>query len=124
MIGTALVIWFAPEHYFGGVPLQSLRWGILFVLLTGLATFWFVFWPLKRVETDGRAVYVSNYFRTARYDLAEDVAGFYEARWLFFKICTLELRGKGTFGRRMRFVASRKQFDNFRREFSGEVTFE
>ncbi|MCP9236876.1 hypothetical protein [Lewinella sp. JB7] len=124
MIGATLVIWFAPEHYFGGVPLQSLRWAILFVLLTGLAVFWLLCWPLKRVETDGEAIYVSNYFKTARYDLRQDVAGFSETRWLLLKVCTVELRGAGTFGRRMRFVASRKQYDLFRREYAGAVQFD
>ena len=124
MVGVTLVTWFAPEHYFGGVPLQSLRWGVLFLLVTGVGTFWLAFWPLKRVETDGEYLYVSNYFRTARYHLVEDVARIQLNRFLFARVATIELRGKGTFGKRMRFLTSRKQFERFRSEFSGAVTFD
>lgn len=123
MVGVTLVAWFAPEHYFGGVPLQSLRYGVLFLLLTGVGTFWLAFWPLKRIETDGEFLYVTDYFRTARYNLLQDVEEIRESRFLFLKVCSVRLRGAGIFGRRLRFVASRKQFDTFRREFAGAVKF-
>ena len=87
---------------------------MLFTLVTGLLLFWFVLWPLKRVETDGENIYVSNYFRTAHYNLERDVEAIHESRFLFLKICTLELNGVGSFGRRMRFVASRAQYGMFR----------
>lgn len=121
--GLTLVIWFAPETYFGGVPLQSLRYAILLVLFGSVGTFLLVLWPLKRVETDGEFLYVSNYFTTARYNLIDDVEVVRESRFLFLKVCTVELRAKGTFGKNLRFVASRKSFDTFRSEFSGAVHF-
>ncbi len=124
LMGITLVTWFSPEHYFGGVSLPSLRWGMLFVLLTWVALSYFVLWPLKRVETDGEYVFVTNYFRTARYHLVEEVRGISEGRLLFVPVCILELRGKGTFGKRIRFVASRKQFDTFRAEYAGAVDFQ
>ncbi|WP_116125480.1 hypothetical protein [Lewinella sp. IMCC34183] len=123
MVGVTLVAWFAPEHYFGGIPLQSLRYGVVFLLLMGVGTFWLALWPLKRVETNGEYLYVSNYFRTARYHLVEDVEEITENRFLFFKLATVRLRGPGTFGRNLRFLTSRKQFDTFRREFAGAVNF-
>jgi len=123
LIGLTLVIWFAPEHYFGGMPLQSLRWAILFVLLTAVGSFWLLFWPLKRVETDGEFLYVTNYFKTARYHLVEDVQAIDQGRLLWLKLCTVQLRAKGTFGRNLRFIASRKQFNNFKGEFAGAVDF-
>ena len=123
MVGVTLVTWFAPEHYFGGVPLQSLRYGVLFLLATGLGTFWLALWPLKRVETDGEHLFVSNYFRTARYHLVEDVESISERRFLIVRVATVRLRGAGTFGRQLRFVTSRKQFAEFRRDFTGAVDF-
>ncbi|THH36496.1 hypothetical protein [Neolewinella litorea] len=123
LVGITLVTWFAPEHYFGGIPLQSLRYGIVFVLVMAVGTFWLAFWPLKRVETDGEFLFVSNYFRTARYHLVQDVEEIHESRFLFLKLCSVHLRAPGTFGRRLRFIASRKQFDTFRREFAGAVKF-
>ena len=123
LVGITLVAWLSPEHYFGGVSLASLRYGMLFVLLTWSALCFLVLWPLKRVETDGEFVYVSNYFKTARYHLVDDVQGIITGRLLFLPVCTLELRGAGTFGKRMRFIASRQQFKDFRREFVGVVEF-
>ncbi|NJO86534.1 MAG: DUF4175 domain-containing protein, partial [Lewinella sp.] len=78
-----LLLWFGPAHYFGGLPLQSLRWGMLLVLAAGAATFWLFFWPLKRVEADGDYLYVSNYFRTARYRWDGEVVGLGRQRFLF-----------------------------------------
>ncbi|CAH1002480.1 hypothetical protein LEM8419_03359 [Neolewinella maritima] len=124
LTGITLVIWLSPEHYFGGVSLTSLRYGMTFVLLTWLGLSFFVLWPLKRVETDGEYVYVSNYFRTARYHLIDDVRGIIDGRLLFFRVCTLELKGAGAFGKRVRFIASRKQFNTFRAEFAGAVEFQ
>ena len=123
LVGVTLVAWLSPAHYFGGLSLPSLRYGMLFVLATWVALCYFVLWPLKRVETDGEYAYVSNYFRTARYHLVEDVQGIITGRLLFLPVCTLELRGAGAFGKRVRFIASRKPFNNFRREFAGVVEF-
>ena len=124
LTGITLVTWLSPEHYFGGVSLTSLRYGMLFVLMTWLALSFFVLWPLKRVETDGEFIFVTNYFQTARYHLIDDVRGIVEGRLLFLPVCTLELRGTGTFGKRIRFIASRKQYDTFRAEFAGAVEFQ
>ncbi|PPK85185.1 hypothetical protein CLV84_2077 [Neolewinella xylanilytica] len=123
LVGLTAVTWLAPEHYFGGVPLQSLRYAMLLVLVAGVGTFLLALWPLKRVETDGAYLYVSNYFKTARYNLLDDVAVVRESRFLFLKLCTVELKAKGTFGKNLRFVASRKSFDDFRSEFAGVVHF-
>lgn len=123
LIGITAVTWFAPEHYFGGIPLRSLRWGMLFVLMTGVASFWILFWPLKRVETDGEFLYVSNYFRTARYQLTGEVKAIRQSRF-FIRYCTVELMGRGAFGSSFRFIPSRKQFDDFRAAAAAAVKFE
>lgn len=123
MLALTLVVWLAPEHYFGGVPLTSLRYGLLFLLLMGVGTFWLALWPLKRVETDGENVYVSNYFRTAHYNWQRDVESINEARFFFLKICTLELNGVGSFGRKMRFVAAKQLLQRFKESHAGVVNF-
>ena len=123
LLGLTAVIWLAPEHYFGGVPLQSLRYAILLVLVAGVGTFALALWPLKRVETDGQSLYVTNYFKTARYRLVEDVAEIREGRFLFLKVCTVVLKAGGTFGRNLRFVASRKAYADFRQQLSGAIRF-
>ncbi|MEL7162063.1 MAG: hypothetical protein AAFN92_15005, partial [Bacteroidota bacterium] len=116
-----LVAWFAEKHYFGGLPLESFRWATLFTLVVGVLTFLLLFWPLKRVESDGEKVYVSNYFRTAFYDWEWDVESYYETRILLFRFATIELNGVGSFGRRLRFLPSRKLVRSFRERFPGKL---
>lgn len=116
-----LVLWLSPEHYFGGLPLQSLRWGMLLVLVAGLATFVLLFWPLKRVEATADYLYVSNYFKTARYSWQQEVAGLSRGRFLFFHLTTIELNGVGTFGRRFHFLASRRLMESFKAEHPGLI---
>lgn len=111
-----LVLWFSSEHYFGALPLQSLRWGMLLVLVAGSATFWLLFWPLKRVEATADYLYVSNYFKTARYSWQEEVASIKRQRFLFFHITTVELKGVGAFGQRFHFLASRRLMESFSAE--------
>jgi hypothetical protein len=123
MVGLCLVVWFSPEHYFGGVPLESLRWAVLLILGSGLATFWLALWPLRRVETDGKRIFVTDYFRTAGYRIAEDVEGIEVNRFLWMKICTLRLKGKGSFGQRIKFIAASKQFADFRGAYAGAISF-
>ncbi len=116
-----LVLWLSPEHYFGGVPLTSLRWGMLLVLLAGSATFGLLFWPLKRVEATADYLYASNYFKTARYSWQRDVAGVSRHRFLFFHFTTVELNGVGTFGQRFHFLASRRLIESFKAEYPGLI---
>lgn len=123
LLGLTAVIWLAPEHYFGGVPLQSLRYAILLMLVAGVGTFALALWPLKRIETDGESLYVTNYFKTARYRLIDDVHVIHESRFLFLQLCTVELKAAGTFGKNLRFVASKKSYEDFRSEFAGAVRF-
>ncbi|MEO0734295.1 MAG: hypothetical protein AAFZ52_15775 [Bacteroidota bacterium] len=124
MTGVTLVAWFAEKHYFGGLPLQSFRWATLFTLVMGVLLFVFLCWPLKRVESDGEKVYISNYFRTAYYDWERDVERYYETRVLLLRIGTIELNGVGSFGRRLRFLPSRKLLRNFRERFPGKLPAE
>lgn len=113
VLASTLVLWLGPEHYFGGLPLNSLRYAMLLVLVAGSATFWLFFWPLKRVEANGDFLYVSNYFRAARYGWTSEVAKLDRRRFLFLEFGVVELQGAGTFGRSFRFVASRRLLDDF-----------
>lgn len=117
LTGLTLVAWFGEESKFGGLPMASFRWATLFTLIMGVAVFLVLLWPLKRVETDGENVYISNYFRTAFYNWERDVESYHEFRLVFLKVAVIELNGIGSFGRKIRFVPSRKLVKAFRKEF-------
>ena len=113
MVAVNLVAWFSAESDVEAAAVQSMRWGLLFTLVVGVAAFLLLFWPLKRVETDGKEVFVSNYFRTAHYGWASDVEGIEVTRFLGLRICWLHLNGVGSFGQRIRFLGSRKLLEGF-----------
>lgn len=94
---------------------------MLLVLLAGSATFWLVFWPLKRVEANGEYVYVSNYFKTARYRWDTEVERISERRLLLFRFGIVELKVKGAFGTSLRFLLSRSLLRSFKEEYPGLI---
>ncbi|TXF90642.1 hypothetical protein FUA23_05985 [Neolewinella aurantiaca] len=114
-----MVVWLVEPSKFGGLNMTSLRWAASFTLVVGVVSFFVLTWPLKRVETDGEKVYVSNYFRTAFYRWDQDVEALSEFRFLFFRIGVIELNGIGSFGRKMRFVISPRLMKKFREENPG-----
>lgn len=121
MLGLTLVAWFDASVRFTGFPLNEFRYAITVTLVLSIAVFWLVLWPLKRVEADEKRVYVSNYFRTVAYRWAEDVDFLRQDRLLLVKIATLELKGPGSFGKRVRFLPSKKLLRGFQAEHPGLV---
>ncbi len=121
LIGLTAVAWLSPDKT---VDLPAFRWGMVFLLAVNLAFFVLILWPLKRVETDGKKVYVSNYFRTASYSWEDNVEALHVTRILLIKVATIELNGVGSFGRRMRFIPSRKLLKQFREEYPDVIPFE
>lgn len=117
MVILTMVVWLVEPSKFGGLNMTSMRWAASFTLLVGVVSFLVLTWPLKRVETDGKKVYVSNYFRTAFYRWDQDVEAFNEFNFFFFRIGVIELNGIGSFGRKLRFVVSRRLMKKFRKEF-------
>ncbi|MBC6996412.1 hypothetical protein QWY85_03190 [Neolewinella lacunae] len=119
LAGVTLVAWLAEAKYFAGIPLTSFRWATLFTLVAAVASFWLLLWRLKRVETDGEKVYISNYFRTAFYEWSRDVERISYSRFFLLKVATIELNGVGSFGRKLYFVTSSSLLNTFRTDFPG-----
>lgn len=118
LTACSLAAWFGPERYFEWVNLSSLRWGLLLTLLMAVLLFRFVFWPLKRVESDDVHIYVSDYFKTARYRWDSDVVALHQERFLLlFPVAFLELKGKGSFGRKPYFLLRRKALKQLQTAF-------
>lgn len=121
MVGLTLVAWFADVSQFGGMNMSGLRYASLFALVTGTVVFYLLCWPLKRVETDGTRVFVSDYFRTAHYRWDRDVEALHEFSYFPFRVGVLELNGVGSFGRKMRFLISGRLLEAFRAEHPGVI---
>ncbi len=107
-----LAIWVYPMDYYGSLPGSSLRIGMLVFWLFGLLTFYLTTWRLKRVEVDHKHLYVTNYFKHVRYSL-EQIAHYEVKDWQLFKIISIRLTGKGSFGQNIFFLPSGKVFETF-----------
>jgi nitrate reductase NapE component len=107
-----LAIWVYKMDYYGSLPGATLRYGMLGFVLTGLLIFFFTIWRLKRVEVDNEYLYVTNYFKHVRYPL-EQIATFEIKDWRLFKIVSIRLQGKGSFGQNIVFLPSGKAFETF-----------
>ena len=95
---------------FGGGPI--VRFGFLIVFLFFLALIYLFLLPLKRVDMSDDGIYVSNYFKTYRYQYI-DIESIKERDLLFRKLGTITLKQKGKFGRKIRFLISPVHYSDF-----------
>ena len=82
---------------------DGMKWGFLAAWLVGTA---FIYWAsarLKRVRTDGSALYVSNYLKEIRVPF-DGVADVTENRWINIHPVTIHLRAATEFGDRITFM--------------------
>ena len=112
--------------FYGEIPGGPFRIGLVIFFISGLIMFLFTLMRLKRVEMGNDGMYVTNYFKHLRYpyDNIEKIA---ESEFLFFKVVTIHLRAKGTFGKKFTFLASRDRYAEFWRNYPNlhdSITFE
>lgn len=86
--------------------------GLLVFFLTGVIFLWLTFLRLKRVDMSTDYMMVTNYFKTYKYtfDSLHDID---ELDFLFFKVVRLTLKEKGSFGKRLYFIPSKKLWNDF-----------
>jgi len=71
--------------------------------------FFVTIWKLKRVELDDLFVYVTDYFKTARYPF-HNIVSIQSYKYPFFYLGKIELASPGIFGRNIYFIQSRESF--------------
>ena len=79
--------------------------GLLLILGTGFAFIKFILWHLYRIDMDERYLYVSNYFKTYKYELT-DIESILDSKILPGRIFCIRLKSKGSFGKNIYFLAS------------------
>lgn len=102
--------------YYGEIPGGPFRIGLVIFFLSGVVMFMFTLMRLKRVEMGAEGMYVTNYFKHLRYPY-EDIEKIAESEFLIFKVVTIHLRAKGTFGKKFTFIASRDRYGEFWRQY-------
>lgn len=90
----------------------SFRIGALVFYLSGAALFYFLLFPLKRIEADGQYIYVTNYFKSYRYSW-NSVEQVKESNFLVFTVGQIVLKEAGAFGKQLPFIASNRYYEKF-----------
>jgi len=113
---TTVFLWMHPQQYYGGLRGDYLRIGVTVLFVLGLLLFAFSVWRLRRVEMSKEWIYVTDYFRQARYPW-DNVDFVKETPIGIFTIVSIYLSNPGRFGRRITFLASVSRWRIFKEEF-------
>lgn len=98
--------------YVGTIPASTFRTGIVIFYLGGIAFLYWAFMRLKRVEMDGKYVYVTNYFKSVRYPY-HNIEKIKYNDYFLFRSASVLLRQPGIFGSKLTFIPSRTGFRQF-----------
>ena len=99
----------------GDFPLAGnpyIKYGVAAVYVFFVIMIYFTIMNLKRVEFGDGYIVVSNYFKTYRYRF-EDVERMYEYNFGLFTIITIVMIARTKMGRKIRFLAQMKYFNDY-----------
>lgn len=82
---------------------EWLPYGFLALFLLVIVSFYKTIWQLKRVEVDEYFIYVSDYFKTARYPYHQ-IDNIRETQFLGLSLVDILLKNKGIFGKKIFFL--------------------
>ena len=94
--------------------------GLLLILVCGYALVKFFLWRFYRVDLDRQYVYVSNYFKTYRYPYSE-IESISDSKTLPGRVFLITLKSKGSFGRKIYFLAAQILWQDFLKENPGLI---
>ena len=89
--------------------------GLILFYLVGAVFLYFTFLKLKRVDFGKDRFYISNYFKTYKYDY-KDIKSVKRNNYGVIKTVNIILRSKGSFGKKISFVPQSKFLMTFIRE--------
>lgn len=110
--GIVVAHWLTPAEdlYPRKFPVAEIRIGLTVLWALLLALIYRTIWRIKRVETDGQFVYVSNYWITVRYPF-DSVSHVFLGKKIGRRIARMHLKAPGRFGDTIRFLPSRQAKD-------------
>ena len=92
--------------------------GLLLILGSGFAFIKFLLWRFYRVDMDDRFIYISDYFRTFKYPHTA-VESIRDSNTLPGRVFCITLKSKGSFGKKIYFLASQALWKDFIEEHPG-----
>ena len=109
-------LWLNPGEYYGNVRGSTLRLAATAAFVAVVLALLASVWRLRRVEMSREWVYVTDYFRQARYPWS-NVARVAETPLGLVRIVRVVFHEPGSFGRSATFVASASRWRLFKDEF-------
>ncbi len=106
-----IAVWVTDEHI-GPLGFWQFKIGLTIFLFLGALVLYFLFMRLKRVEMSGEHIYISNYIKTYRYPY-DSIAEIKEDDFLLFRRIRVFLKEAGKFGRKIVFVADKRNLRQF-----------
>ena len=120
-LGALLIfLWLHPQAYYGNLRGDYLRYGATAVFAMLVLLLALTVWRLRRVEMNREWVYVTDFFRQARYPWA-GVAGVRETPLGIFSVVHVDLAQAGTFGKSVTFLASVSRWRMFKEEHPDQL---
>ena len=115
-----IFLWTHPQAYYSNLKGIYLRYGMTAFYITMMVLLLASVWRLRRVEVSEDWLYVTDYFRSARYPWS-NVEKLRETRIGIFTIVNVYLHAPGTFGKRVTFLASVSRWRIYKEEFPGQL---
>jgi hypothetical protein len=114
----ALIIfmWMHPQSYYANIEGSTFRIALTVAYALMMIFFALTVWRLRRVEMSPEWVYVTDFFRQARYPWS-NVQAVHETPTGLLRLVHVEFSEPGTFGKRATFIASRSRWRLFKEEF-------
>ncbi len=110
-----LFFWVADQAFYQNMPGGTVRLLVTGLYVGMLLAFALTVWRLRRVEMGPQWVYVTDYFRQARYPWT-NIAGLRERRLGRFSLVSVEFHERGSFGPKAFFMASTSRWQSFKDE--------
>ena len=104
--------WVTKEDMMGPFQTYYFKLGATMFVLSGLIFYYFTVWRLYRVDGNGEALIVSNYFKTIRYEFPK-VERIEMHDYGLFTLGNIKLGQAGSFGKRIWFLTSGKRATAF-----------
>jgi len=101
--------------YLAGIPIGTFKMGLWIFLVGSLVFFFFTVLRLKRVEMNEEFVFVTNYFKSARYPW-HNIEDIQERDFTVFRTIHVTFKQPGVFGKKVTFLGSRRKFNSFIKE--------
>lgn len=110
-----IYFWVDRRAFYGPLDGTAVRLAMTAFYLGMMVFFLLTVWRLRRVEMNRDWVYVTDYFRQARYPWA-NIAAVKETSLGIFRIVRVRFHAPGSFGESALFVASGSRWAHFKEE--------